>query len=481
MRNLRILGSLVATATLGVSLLIGTAGTASAASPAANGAAALMKSYNSGTGQIGTGWWNSAVALSTIETYQQTTGDTQYSYAMAGAFDKHKSSNFENDYLDDTGWWALAWIQAYDITGNSSYLQMAETDANYIHGYWDNTCGGGVWWSTAKSYKNAIPNELFLQVTASLHNRIAGDTTYLNWAKQEWSWFNGSGMINSSHLVNDGLNSSCKNNGEQTWSYNQGVVLSGLSELSKATGDTSLITTARQIADAATSKLSKNGILTESCESSSCGADAVSFKGIFIRGLRTLAAAAHTTAYDSWLTAQANSIEAHDTNSTGFGVAWAGPIKEESSSSTASAEDALVAAMGGSGSTPPAVGAVKSGISGKCLDDHGASATAGAAADLWDCNNSAAQQWTVAGGTLQAKGLCLDITGNATADGTLAELWTCNGAGNQQWKFSNGELVNPATGKCLDDPNSSTTNGTQLQIWTCNGGANQKWTAPQAG
>ncbi|MCX5214727.1 ricin-type beta-trefoil lectin domain protein [Kitasatospora sp. NBC_00240] len=476
-RRPAVLGTAVTAAALGLSTVVGAAGSASAATPAANGAAALMKSYNAGTGQIGTGWWNSAVALSTIETYQQNTGDAQYSYAISGAFEKHKASNFVNEYLDDTGWWGLVWVQAYDLTGNPAYLQMARTDAEYIHGYWDSTCGGGVWWSTAKGYKNAIPNELFLQLTAALHNRVPGDTTYLNWAKQEWNWFKGTGMINSSHLVNDGLTSSCKNNGQQTWSYNQGVVLAGLAELSKATGDAGLLTTARQIADAAVSHLSKNGILTEPCEPG-CNQDAVSFKGIFVRGLRQLATAARTTAYDSWLNTQASSITAHDTNSGGFGVSWAGPIRDVSSSTTASAEDALVAALPGTPANP--TGPVRSGLAGKCLDDDKESTTPGAKAQIWDCNGGPAQQWTVDGQTLRAKGLCLDITGNGTAGGTPVELWTCNGAANQKWQSVGGALVNPATGKCLDDPHSSTTNGTQLQIWACNGATNQKWTLPQS-
>jgi predicted alpha-1,6-mannanase (GH76 family) len=47
-------------------------------------------------------------------------------------------------------------------------------------------------------------------------------------------------MINEQHLVNDGLQTqsgSCDSNHGTTWTYNQGVVLGGLAELFRATGD----------------------------------------------------------------------------------------------------------------------------------------------------------------------------------------------------------------------------------------------------
>jgi hypothetical protein len=115
----------------------------------------------------------------------------------------------------------------------------------------------------------------------------------------------------------------------------------------------------------------------------------------------------------------------------------------------------------------------------KCVDDNGGSAANGTKVDIWDCNNTAAQSWTVqTDGTVRANGACLDITNAGTADGTLLEMWTCNGGSNQQWTAVNGTLVNPVSGKCLDDPGFTTTNGTQLEIWTCNGGSNQQWSVP---
>jgi hypothetical protein len=134
----------------------------------------------------------------------------------------------------------------------------------------------------------------------------------------------------------------------------------------------------------------------------------------------------------------------------------------------------------GSGTAPTPKGQIASGIAGKCLDDFGASSTAGAVANIWDCSGSSSQ-WTAVGGTLQVNGLCLDVTANGTANGTVVGLWTCNGGSNQQWQAQNGTLVNPVSGRCLDDPGSSTTNGTKVDLWDCNGGANQQWTLPSAG
>ena len=132
----------------------------------------------------------------------------------------------------------------------------------------------------------------------------------------------------------------------------------------------------------------------------------------------------------------------------------------------------------GTNSTTP-TGPVTSGMSGKCLDDYTGSTTNGTIADLWDCNGTAAQNWTPVNGTLQVIGACLDIIGSgSTANGTLVDIWACNGGANQQWVAENGTLVNPQSGKCLDDPGFSTTNGTQLDIWACNGGVNQNWTLP---
>ena len=132
---------------------------------------------------------------------------------------------------------------------------------------------------------------------------------------------------------------------------------------------------------------------------------------------------------------------------------------------------------GGGGTT--ATGPI-TGYGSLCVDVRGASAANLTPVQVYTCNGTGAQQWTVAAGnTLQALGKCMDINGGGTANGTAVDLYDCNGTGAQVWQpQSGGVLYNPQSGKCLDDTGWSTTPGTQLQIWSCTGGANQDWTIP---
>ncbi|SED68671.1 glucosylceramidase [Amycolatopsis tolypomycina] len=130
---------------------------------------------------------------------------------------------------------------------------------------------------------------------------------------------------------------------------------------------------------------------------------------------------------------------------------------------------------GGGGKTGPITG-----LGGKCIDVAGASSTNGTAVQLYDCNGSGAQQWTVGtDGTLKALGKCLDVTGQSTADGAQLQLWDCGGTANQRWAATAArDLVGAGSNKCVDATGNSSANGTRLQIWTCTGAANQKWNVP---
>src|SRR5262249_6176187 len=229
---------------------------------------ALQRWYKPSTGRWRTaGWWNAANALTAVIAYTQRTGDPTYAGVIETTFRaaRRRHADFINSYYDDNGWWALAWVAAYDATGDLSYLDAARTIFAHNIGGWDDTCHGGLWWSKARGYKNAIANELFLTLAARLHQRAGGDRdSYLAWAVREWEWFAGSGVIGSCGLINDGLTPGCVNNGGTRWTYNQGVILGGLAAMYEITGDGAYLEQGDTIAGAALRELtSPPGILTE--------------------------------------------------------------------------------------------------------------------------------------------------------------------------------------------------------------------------
>ena len=308
----------------------------------------LMSSYDPVKAWFPSSWWNSAVALQTIGDYMQRTGDRRYVSQLDNTFEKDKGvfpggvlsgdpllGNFTSRAIDDTEWWGLTWVQAYDLTGNKKYLDMAVTIASYVNGYWDtSTCGGGVWWNAERTYKNAVTNGLWIRLTAELHNRIHGDKVWLARSRTAWAWFTGSGMINANGLVNDGLTDACTNNGQTVWSYNQGMAIGGGLELWRATRDPQILATVRRLADAAigSNALVTNGILTESCDAldQTCDDNGKQFKGIFTRYWTDLVDTTHDQRYAAFLQAQAESIWNDDRDAADrLGTRWSGATSDD--------------------------------------------------------------------------------------------------------------------------------------------------------
>jgi glucose/arabinose dehydrogenase/PKD repeat protein len=120
------------------------------------------------------------------------------------------------------------------------------------------------------------------------------------------------------------------------------------------------------------------------------------------------------------------------------------------------------------------------GIGGKCADVNAGNTADGTKVQLWTCNSTSAQQWTLPGdGTIRGLGKCLDVSGGGTANGTVTQLWTCNSSGAQQWVAqADGTVRNPQSGRCLDAAGNSSADGTALHIWDCLGAANQQWVLP---
>ena len=343
---------------------------------------ALQKWYNSTTGLWETtGWWNSANALTTLADFAAIDSSLDYvaEHVFRNTFSqaqkaspevvkvrklysvttytgppfppgiippKNGFSGFLNDFYDDEGWWALAWLQIYDLTKQPQYLQTAIDIFEDMRKGWGGTCEG-LWWNKQHSYKAAIANSLFLTVASQLANRAANRGYYLDWAFKEWDWFQGTGMINSQYNINDGISlETCHSNNGTVWSYNQGVILGGLLEFHRAAPNQTYLVMAERIALAGINFLSdSNGILHDPCEPN-CGNDGPQFKGIFLRNLQKLQLAVPNDRIKVFINANADSIWLNDrAPGDQLGLVWSGPFMGATASTQSSAADALVAAQ----------------------------------------------------------------------------------------------------------------------------------------
>ncbi|MCJ1320418.1 hypothetical protein MMC15_005757 [Xylographa vitiligo] len=214
---------------------------------------------------------------------------------------------------------------------------------------WDTSlCDGGMIWSPYLTpYKNAITNQLYISASVSMYLNFPGDYNsspfistskdsrdgklrpaaprdpkYLEAAVKGYKWLVSSNMTNGKGLFvdgfhikgwRDGRNSStgsgqCDVRDEQVYTYNQGVILSGLRGLWEATGAWNYLedghklirnvisATGWGIEDAEEGRrwagIGRNGILEESCDAKGfCSQDGQTFKGIFFHHMTAFCAA----------------------------------------------------------------------------------------------------------------------------------------------------------------------------------------------
>ena len=93
-------------------------------------------------------------------------------------------------WFDDNGWWGLAFLDAYDATGNGQWLTDAEIAQNFISvSGWDTTPGrpGGIWWNTNHSFYAGESLAGGTLLSAKLY-AITHDQHYLDDALKYITW-----------------------------------------------------------------------------------------------------------------------------------------------------------------------------------------------------------------------------------------------------------------------------------------------------
>ncbi|CZT14608.1 related to glycosyl hydrolase [Ramularia collo-cygni] len=279
----------------------------------------------------------------------ETQADIQKYYAQTRAyFDSEDTIQIFDAAYDDAQWVVLEWLEAikfitqYGSTSGSDlgqadidmYAHRAHIFYNIVQDKFNTTlCEGGINWNPhLEPYKNAITNELFLSSSIAMYLYFPGDTNtdpyphpdyrtqtnrtlpsltavsahdsvFLDNAVKEYDWFKSHNFTNAQGLVVDGFHISsgqttCDQRNEMVYTYNQGVLLSGLRGLWESTGTVSylddghnFITTvinatgwnaASESEAAEWAGLGRNGILEDYCDApANCSQDNYIFKGAY--------------------------------------------------------------------------------------------------------------------------------------------------------------------------------------------------------
>ncbi len=270
-------------------------------------------------GRVNPPWWSAANAVEVLLDFMKATGRTDYDARIAALFEMNRDTrnrmpaviaelkrrgqwsetdekaraqeagvrylkDFCNEYLDDSGWWGLAWLKMYDRTHDEKYLATAKAVHAHMAKNWRPDRNGGVMWCADKDklIPNAIANSLFLVLSARLYERTH-ESAYLAWAQQELEWFHAKALYDGKGVVD------APGHRGDYWTYNQGVFIGGLTALYQATGKRGYLDEAATVADSVlnrTGLVLPGGIIIEKLGTS--GWDPGLFKGIFVRYLAQL-------------------------------------------------------------------------------------------------------------------------------------------------------------------------------------------------
>lgn len=262
-----------------------------------------------------------------------------------------------NEAYDDMLWVVLEWLESIkfqrlhsDLRYNTSRSE-GDTTGRVWHGSqfqvpaahrarlfydlasagWDNTlCNGGMVWNPKLTpYKNAITNELYIAASIGMYLYFPGDVisspfvagstggsasggnthnpVHLQAAIKGYRWLNSSGMTIQNGLYGDGFHIAGWQNAQHpgtrqcdvlntmTYTYNQGVILSGLRGLWLATGSGEYLRDGHNLVQKviqatgwdnpsrnAWAGLGRGGVLEDTCDApGDCSQDGQTFKGIF--------------------------------------------------------------------------------------------------------------------------------------------------------------------------------------------------------
>jgi len=148
-------------------------------------------------------------------------------------------------FFDDNGWFAIAFVDAYRVTGDPADLATAVSAYRFIvEDGWDEEDGGGTWWdTTASTRKTSEPLAAAIYVGAFLYEQTRG-AYYLQTTRRLLTWADTKGWNRRRSLYGRNARDGTVMN------YVQGMMIGAHVTLCTATGAPSYCDRAQELAEA---------------------------------------------------------------------------------------------------------------------------------------------------------------------------------------------------------------------------------------
>lgn len=234
--------------------------------------------------------------------------------AAIPGFDAYLTSPGHSDkYYDDNAWLVIGFAEAYEVTGDKSYLEWAKETQTQVLSGWDDALGGGIYWHESHESKNTCSNAPAATGALCLY-RWTDDESYLEWAKKIRTWVRAN-LMDTDGLFWDNVNLQRRID-KTKWTYNTALMIRTDVLLYEFTKDRQYLADARVSADA--------GIKAWADPETGAIANTARFNHLFSEALLRLYDASNESRYLNVVRAHAAFGDRYvrDPNG-GYGNAWA--------------------------------------------------------------------------------------------------------------------------------------------------------------
>lgn len=395
---------------------------------------------------------------------------------------------------DDIGWFTLALIRGYQMTGNTTFLDQAKYGFDYAFGRgWDTQYNGGGIWEENPEYaalenpprkpnKEALSNDSLGKVACTIY-QSTHDGTYLTKCQQIYSWVWNNLYNSGTGQINTGIDQS-GNVDTSSAAYNQGTFVDFANLVYEITGNGNAHDDAQRALDYGRDSLTVNGIFSNGAGYLNTWADEMARgAGHFVRDNRLW------SRYYSWMVQNADAILAN--RRTDIGITWNAWDQPTSTDNTLTTNK-FVSAMAWLQFTPAIQPDEVGGIhvitnqeTSMAIDSAGTYGN-GNTVLQWSQNDGLNQRWLLTQNSDTSWNIInlstwesLDCPGGSNEDNLSIIQWQSSRESNQRWwvdQQSDGsyKIWNQASGKVLDGA-SSTNNGAALIQVGWNGAPQQRW------